>query len=54
MTPRWCERRSELILKTLKGFVMENTAWGRAESKTIQLIVPVVRCIEGLVTFGFK
>lgn len=42
MTPRWCEHRSELVLKTLKGYIMENTAWGRAESKTIQFLVPPV------------
>eukprot|EP00730_Choanoeca_flexa_P002260 TRINITY_DN10978_c0_g1_i2.p1 TRINITY_DN10978_c0_g1~~TRINITY_DN10978_c0_g1_i2.p1 ORF type:complete len:603 (+),score=146.94 TRINITY_DN10978_c0_g1_i2:159-1967(+) len=39
---RWCEKRCELLLKTLKGYIMENTAWGRAESKTIQLVVPRV------------
>eukprot|EP00045_Choanoeca_perplexa_P007765 m.71321 g.71321 ORF g.71321 m.71321 type:complete len:587 (+) comp14209_c0_seq1:350-2110(+) len=37
---RWCEKRCELLLKTLKGYIMENTAWGRADSKTIQLVVP--------------
>ena len=42
MTPKWCEHRSELVLKTLKGYIMENTAWGRAESKTIQFLVPPV------------
>ncbi|EGD74897.1 hypothetical protein PTSG_07125 [Salpingoeca rosetta] len=40
MDDRFCERRCELILKTIKGFIMENTAWGRSSSKTIQLMVP--------------
>eukprot|EP01147_Barroeca_monosierra_P000540 gene540-3858_t len=37
---RFCEKRFELLLKTIKGFIMENTAWGRSTSKTIQLMVP--------------
>eukprot|EP00056_Hartaetosiga_gracilis_P005342 m.83836 g.83836 ORF g.83836 m.83836 type:complete len:587 (-) comp12135_c0_seq3:525-2285(-) len=40
MDERFCERRCDLVLKTLKGFIMENTAWGRETSKTIQLVLP--------------
>ncbi|EDQ89702.1 uncharacterized protein MONBRDRAFT_25304 [Monosiga brevicollis MX1] len=37
---RWMLQRAELVLKTIKGYIMENTAWGRMESKTIQLVLP--------------
>lgn len=36
-------KRAELILKCMKGFIMENSSWGDAQSHTIQFVVPPVR-----------
>jgi hypothetical protein len=40
MTPKWCMKRAELILKCMKGFIMENSAFGDTKSRTIQFVVP--------------
>lgn len=40
MNPRWCLKRAELILKCMKGFIMENSAFGDTKSRTIQFVVP--------------
>ena len=40
MDSRWCLRRAELVLKCLKGFVMENSTGPSAVSKDIQFLVP--------------
>lgn len=40
MTTSWCIRRAELVLKCVKGFMLETASWGGAELKNIQFIVP--------------
>ncbi|XP_070572416.1 LOW QUALITY PROTEIN: FERRY endosomal RAB5 effector complex subunit 3-like [Ptychodera flava] len=40
MTINWCIKRAELVLKCVKGFMMEMTTWGGNESRTIQFVVP--------------
>eukprot|EP00794_Sanderia_malayensis_P015610 gene15610-17183_t len=39
-TIQWCVRRAELILKCVKGFMMEGLCWEGDDSRTIQFIVP--------------
>ena len=33
-------KRAELVLKCVKGYIMENSAWGDDESRTVQLTLP--------------
>ncbi|XP_038051714.1 protein C12orf4 homolog [Patiria miniata] len=40
MTIAWCVKRAELVLKCIKGFMMEMAQWGGSESRTIQFVVP--------------
>ena len=40
MDPRWCMRRAELILKCMKGYLVENAAWAGPQAHTIQLLLP--------------
>ncbi|XP_063971713.1 protein C12orf4 homolog [Lytechinus pictus] len=40
MTIPWCIKRAELVLKCVKGFMMEMATWGGNESRTIQFVVP--------------
>ncbi|CAF0825615.1 unnamed protein product [Didymodactylos carnosus] len=40
MTIAWVMKRTELVLKCLKGFMMEMATWGTNKCTTIQLIVP--------------
>ncbi|XP_071809062.1 FERRY endosomal RAB5 effector complex subunit 3-like [Asterias amurensis] len=40
MTIPWCVKRAELVLKCVKGFMMEMAQWGGSESRTIQFVVP--------------
>lgn len=40
MTITWCLKRSELVFKCIKGFMLENSSWGEADSRTIQFLVP--------------
>ncbi|XP_065912964.1 FERRY endosomal RAB5 effector complex subunit 3-like isoform X2 [Dysidea avara] len=40
MTINWCLKRAELVMKCVKGFMMESTSWGGADARTIQFVVP--------------
>lgn len=40
ITIQWCCKRAELILKCVKGFMMEGLCWEGDESRTIQFIIP--------------
>ncbi|CAG0883332.1 unnamed protein product [Darwinula stevensoni] len=40
MTIPWCMKRSELVLKCLKGFLMEMASWGGSHISTLQFVVP--------------
>jgi len=40
MTVSWCMKRVELMLKCVKGFIMECTTWSGAESLNLQFMVP--------------
>ncbi|UJR14533.1 hypothetical protein I4U23_001529 [Adineta vaga] len=40
MTIPWVLKRAELVLKCLKGFMMEMGTWGTNRCSTIQLVVP--------------
>ena len=42
MTINWVMSRAELVLKCVKGFMMELIQWGTKESITIQFTVPQV------------
>lgn len=42
MTISWVMKRTELVLKCLKGFMMEMATWGTNRCSTIQLVVPKV------------
>lgn len=42
MTISWVMKRAELVLKCLKGFMIEFVQWGAQESRTIQFVVPQV------------
>ncbi|KAL0860747.1 hypothetical protein ABMA27_009297 [Loxostege sticticalis] len=39
-TAAWCLRRAELVLKCVKGFVLEAAGWGGAEPRTLHFCVP--------------
>ncbi|KAM3956499.1 LOW QUALITY PROTEIN: FERRY endosomal RAB5 effector complex subunit 3 [Aphomia sociella] len=39
-TAAWCGRRAELVLKCVKGFVLEAAGWGGAEPRTLQFAAP--------------
>lgn len=43
MTINWCLKRAELVMKCVKGFMMESTLWGGSDARTIQFVVPTVR-----------
>lgn len=40
MTVTWCLRRAELVLKCVKGYMIECSTWAGNESLTIQFLVP--------------
>lgn len=40
MTVAWCAKRAELVLKCVKGFMIEMASWGGSELKNIQFLVP--------------
>ncbi|XP_028416448.1 protein C12orf4 homolog [Dendronephthya gigantea] len=40
MTVTWCTRRAELVLKCVKGFMMECASWSGSESFNIQFVLP--------------
>ncbi|KAL5502575.1 hypothetical protein EMCRGX_G009373 [Ephydatia muelleri] len=40
MTISWCTKRAELVLKCVKGFMLENSLWADSESRTVQFLVP--------------
>lgn len=40
MTLSWCVRRAELVLKCVKGFVLEAAGWGGAELQTLHFALP--------------
>eukprot|EP00051_Salpingoeca_urceolata_P031163 m.10553 g.10553 ORF g.10553 m.10553 type:complete len:603 (+) comp3813_c0_seq1:187-1995(+) len=60
MSSRWCIRRAELVLKCIKGFVMENSSWGETDSHEIQFVLPkdtprpLFEQISGLLTTVFR
>jgi len=35
-------KRAELVLKCIKGFMIEFVQWGAQESRTLQFVVPQV------------
>lgn len=40
MTFAWCARRAELVLKCVKGFMVEAASWGGAELRTLHFALP--------------
>lgn len=40
MTISWVMKRAELVLKCIKGFMIEFVNWGAQESRTLQFVVP--------------
>ena len=40
MTINWVMKRAELVLKCLKGFMMEFVQWGSLQSRTLQFVLP--------------
>jgi hypothetical protein len=40
MTINWVLKRAELVLKCIKGFMIEFVQWGSLESRTIQFVLP--------------
>ncbi|KJE89857.1 hypothetical protein CAOG_001276 [Capsaspora owczarzaki ATCC 30864] len=40
MNDRWCLKRAELVLKCVKGFMMETSSFGEGTSHTVQFFVP--------------
>jgi hypothetical protein len=40
MTISWVMKRAELVLKCIKGFMIEFVQWGAQESRTLQFVVP--------------
>lgn len=42
MTVAWCAKRAELVLKCVKGFMIEMASWGGSELKNLQFVVPKV------------
>lgn len=48
MTVAWCAKRAELVLKCVKGFMIEMASWGGSELKNLQFVVP-----EGISEEGF-
>lgn len=40
MTVAWCVRRAELVLKCVKGFMLELAGWGGAELRTLTAALP--------------
>ena len=40
MSSKWCVRRAEMVLKCIKGFVMENAVWAGKDPHTFQFVVP--------------
>lgn len=45
MTVPWCQKRAELVLKCVKGFMIESVSLGGSELKTIQFLVPKVSVV---------
>lgn len=42
MTINWVMKRAELVLKCIKGFMIEFVQWGAQDSRTLQFVVPQV------------
>ena len=42
MTINWVMKRAELVLKCIKGFMIEFVQWGAQDSRTLQFVVPPV------------
>ncbi|XP_031566423.1 protein C12orf4 homolog [Actinia tenebrosa] len=40
MTVNWCVKRAELVLKCVKGFMMECASWSGVESLNVQFMIP--------------
>lgn len=40
MTINWVMKRAELVLKCIKGFMIEFVQWGAQDSRTLQFVVP--------------
>ncbi|CAK8691470.1 unnamed protein product [Clavelina lepadiformis] len=40
ITFQWCVKRAELVMKCMKGFMMEMAAWDGGVSRTVQFVVP--------------
>ena len=40
MTINWVMKRAELVLKCIKGFMIEFVQWGAQESRTLQFVLP--------------
>lgn len=40
MTVSWCVRRAELVLKCVKGFMLETAGWGGTELRTLTAALP--------------
>ncbi|CAD5123313.1 unnamed protein product [Dimorphilus gyrociliatus] len=40
MTISWCMKRSELVFKCIKGFLMELSTWSAKQSRTVTFLVP--------------
>ena len=52
MTLQWCLKRAELVLKCVKGFMMESLSWDGHESRTLQFVVPTGVSEETFVAFS--
>ena len=39
-------KRAELVLKCIKGFMIEFVQWGSQDSKTLQFVVPQVTYLK--------
>ncbi len=42
MTISWVMKRAELVLKCIKGFMIEFVQWGAQDSRNLQFVVPQV------------
>uniref|UniRef100_H2ZLT4 Uncharacterized protein n=1 Tax=Ciona savignyi TaxID=51511 RepID=H2ZLT4_CIOSA len=40
ITFQWCVKRAELVMKCIKGFMMEMATWDGGISRTIQFVIP--------------
>ncbi|CAG4945248.1 unnamed protein product [Parnassius apollo] len=59
MTAAWCVRRGELVLKCVKGFVLEAAGGGGAELRTLHAVLPaaapaVFTAVQSLIPTVFR